>query len=347
MPLSLSSLKQRNNVVLLVTIFLGIIIALGLTRILGGLLGAIIIYVLFRPLNIYFQEKKHWNKSLGTGIILILSFFCLIVPIFLLVTLITDKAMYYVNHPELTDEMFGNLNKFAEEKFNEPDLVANLIETLKAEAGTFVSTIVNGAANTFIQIIVMYFTLYFTIKNFRAFEKGLTQYLPFRRANSVRIGNELRNMTYSNILGQGCIAIIQGALLGLGFWIFGIPDPFFWGVIGAFLSMIPLFGSPLIFLPAGIIEMSNGNMVAGIGIILYGYLIVTMVDNFIRMAIGKRIANTHPLITIIGVVIGIPIFGILGILYGPLIISLFIILAKIYRENRNEIIQLSGEDDNA
>ena len=72
-----------------------------------------------------------------------------------------------------------------------------------------------------------------------------------------------------------------------------------------------------------------------------------MVDNFIRMAIGKRIANTHPLITIIGVVIGIPIFGILGILYGPLIISLFIILAKIYRENRNEIIQLSGEDDNA
>ncbi|HRF75224.1 MAG TPA: AI-2E family transporter [Chitinophagales bacterium] len=346
MPLSLSSLKQRNNVVLLVTIFLGAIIAFGLNRILGGLLGAIIIYVLFRPLNIYLQEKKNWNKSLSTSIILVLSFFCLIVPIFLLVTLITDKALYYVNHPELTDQMFGNLNKFAEEKFNEPDLVGNLLETLKAGAGTFVSTVVNGAANTFIQIIVMYFTLFFTIKNFREFEKGLTQYLPFRRANSIRIGNELRNMTYSNILGQGCIAIIQGALLGLGFWIFGIPDPFFWGVIGAFLSMIPLFGSPLIFLPAGIIEMSNGNMVSGIGIIVYGYLIVTMVDNFIRMAIGKRIANTHPLITIIGVVIGIPIFGILGILYGPLIISLFIILAKIYRENRNEIIQLSGEDDN-
>lgn len=347
MPLSLPSLKQRNNVVLLVTIFLGAIIAFGLNRILGGLLGAIIIYVLFRPLNIYLQEKKNWNKSLSTSIILVLSFFCLIVPIFLLVTLITDKALYYINHPELTDVMFGNINKFAKEKFNEPDLVGNLLETLKAEAGTFVSTVVNGAANTFIQIIVMYFTLFFTIKNFREFEKGLTQYLPFRRANSIRIGNELRNMTYSNILGQGCIAIIQGALLGLGFWIFGIPDPFFWGVIGAFLSMIPLFGSPLIFLPAGVIEMSNGNMVSGLGIIIYGYLIVTMVDNFIRMAIGKRIANTHPLITIIGVVIGIPIFGILGILYGPLIISLFIILAKIYRENRNEIIQLSGEDDNS
>jgi predicted PurR-regulated permease PerM len=67
--------------------------------------------------------------------------------------------------------MFGNLNKFAKEKFNEPDLVGNLLETLKAGAGAFVSTVVNGAANTFIQIIVMYFTLFFTIKNFREFEK--------------------------------------------------------------------------------------------------------------------------------------------------------------------------------
>ena len=147
-------------------------------------------------------------------------------------------------------------------------------------------------------------------------------------------------------MGQGVIAIIQGTLLGLGFWIFGIPDPIFWGVIGIFLSMIPLFGSPLIFVPAGIIELSNENAFAGIGIIIYGYLIVTTVDNFIRMAIGQRIANTHPLITIVGVVIGIPVFGIMGILYGPLMISLFIILAQIYQENRNELAVLEGEDEN-
>ena len=84
--------------------------------------------------------------------------------------------------------------------------------------------------------------------------------MPFRRVNSVKIGNELRNMAYSNILGQGFIAIIQGIVLGLGFWIFGIPDAFFWAIIGTFLSMIPLFGSPILFVPAGIIELSNGNV---------------------------------------------------------------------------------------
>lgn len=346
MPLSISSLKQRNNVVLIVTIFLGIIIALGLERILGGILGAIIIYVLFRPINVYFQEKKKWNRNLTTTLILITSFICLVIPIFFLVRLVTNKAMYYVNHPELTDEMLGNLNKFVTDTLKQPDLINNTIESLKSEVGTFVSTLVNGAASTFIQIIVMYFILFFTIKNYKAFEKGLMNYLPFRRSNSIRIGNELRNMTYSNILGQGVIAIIQGTLLGLGFWIFGIPDPIFWGVIGIFLSMIPLFGSPLIFVPAGIIELSNDNAFAGIGIIIYGYLIVTTVDNFIRMAIGQRIANTHPLITIVGVVIGIPVFGIMGILYGPLMISLFIILAQIYQENRNELAVMQGEDEN-
>lgn len=107
-----------------------------------------------------------------------------------------------------------------------------------------------------------------------------------------------------------------------------------------------MFGAPLIFIPAGLIELSNGNSIAGIGIIVYGYLIVTTIDNFIRMAIGRKIANTHPLITIIGVVIGIPLFGILGILYGPLMLSLFIILINIYTSNKVEIEKLEGDENN-
>ena len=345
MPISIPSLKQRNNVILILTIFLGIVIGLGLQRILGGLLGAIIIYVLFRPLNVYLQEKRKWNKNLSTAIIMVASLVCLILPIFFLVKMIADKVAYYVNHPDLIETILANIKAFATDKLNQPTLIDDTITAIKAGAGDFASSIINGAANTFIQLIVMYFSLFFTIKHFREFEKGLVKYMPFKKSNSVKIGNELRNMAYSNILGQGCIALIQGTLLGLGFLLFGIPDPIFWGTIGAFMSMIPLFGTPLVFLPAGIIELSNGNTVAGLGIIIYGYLIVTTVDNFIRMAIGRKIADTHPLITIVGVVIGIPIFGILGILYGPLIISLFIILVNIYRENQVEIANLLGEEE--
>lgn len=345
MPLSIPTLKQRNTFILIIIIFLGIFIGLGLERIMGGLLGAIIIYVIFRPLNVYLQEKRKWNKSFSTALILIISFICLIVPIFFIVKMISDKVIFYINNPELTEATLEKINQFATDRLNEPDLIDKTIESVKAGAGAIVGSVVNGAANTFIQLVVMYFTLYFTMKYFRQFEEGLIHTLPFKKSNSYKIGNELRNMTYSNILGQGLIAIIQGTLLGLGFFIFGIPEPVFWGVIGVFLSMIPMFGSPLIFIPAGLIELSNGNTVAGLGIIIYGYVIVTTIDNFIRMAIGKRIANTHPLITIIGVVIGIPLFGILGILYGPLMLSLFIILVNIYNSNKVEIAKLEGEED--
>ena len=345
MPMSVPALKQRNNFILIILILLAICIAIGLNTITSGFLGAIIIYVIFRPFNIYLQEKRKWNKSLSTALILILSFVCLIIPIFFIIKLITDRVIFYVENPEQTEEILKNIDAFATEKLNDPDLIKNTIESLKSQAGDFVSSIINGAASTFIQVIVMYFTLYFTIKYFREFERGLVNYLPFKRNDSLTIGSQLRNMTYSNILGQGLIAIIQGTILGIGFWIFGISDPVFWGVIGIFLSMIPLFGAPIIFIPAGIIEISNGNMVAGFGIIIYGYLIVTTIDNFIRMAIGKKIANTHPLITIVGVVIGIPLFGILGILYGPLLLSLFIILLNIYKANRVEISVMEGEEE--
>lgn len=346
MSLSITSLKQRNNAILAITILLGILILLGLEGILAGILGAIIIYVLFRPLNIYFQEKKKWNKNLSTAIIMITSLVSLIIPIFILVWMITGKVIYFLENPEQTETIFANINKFAADNLNQPHLIEDLLASLNEGAGSFATSVVSGAANTFIQIVVMLFLLFFTIKHFREFEAGLMRYMPFRRSNSVKIGNELRNMAYSNILGQGFIAIIQGFMLGVGFLIFGLPDPVFWGMIGAFLSMIPLFGSPILFVPAGIIEMSNGNLVSGLGIIIYGYLFITTIDNFIRMAIGKKIADTHPLITIIGVVIGIPIFGIMGILYGPLIISLFVILVKIYNDNRLEIAELQGEIDN-
>jgi len=346
MALSITSLKQRNNVILVITALLGIVILLGLEGILAGILGAIIIYVLFRPLNIYFQEKKMWNKNLSTSVIMIFALVSIIIPLFFLVWMITSKVIYFMEHPEQAETLFANINKFAAENLNQPHIVDDILASLNEGAGSFATSVVSGAANTFIQIIVMLFLLFFTLKHFREFESGLMRYMPFRRVNSVKIGNELRNMAYSNILGQGFIAIIQGIVLGLGFWIFGIPDAFFWAIIGTFLSMIPLFGSPILFVPAGIIELSNGNVLSGIGIILYGYLLVTTIDNFIRMAIGKKIANTHPLITVIGVVIGIPIFGIMGILYGPLIISLFIILAKIFNDNRLEIAEMQGEIDN-
>ncbi len=347
MSANLPERKQKNTYVLVMVLVLAIIIAIGLERIFSAFLGATIIYVVFRPLNIYLQEKRKWNKGLSAALIMLISFVCMIIPVFLILNMIADKVMFYVENPDIVENLLLNINKFATENLNDPKLVDNTINALKNQAAGQISSVINGSVNIFVQIIIMYFTLYFTMKYFRGFEKGLVHYSPFKTADAHRIGHELRNMTYSNIIGQGFIAIIQGTLLGIGFWIFGLNDPFFYGVLGVLLSMIPFFGTPFVFVPAGLIEISNGHIGSGIGIILYGYLLVTMIDNFIRMAIGEKLAHTHPLITVIGVVIGLSLFGILGILFGPLLLSLFIILVKIYKSNLADINKLTEETEEA
>ncbi len=339
------SLQQRNIIILCMLILIGATIFFGLSAIAQGLLGAIVIYIIFRPLNIYLRETKNYNATLTTVLIMLLSFICLVIPFFFLIQMIVNKIVYFSSQGEEIEQILRNINQFAADKLNEPNLVQELISRLKTSAGDLIADAVNKAVFIFIQLVVMYFTLYFTMHDFRGFEKGLIKYMPFKRSHTKRLGAEMRNLTYSNVLGQGLIAIIQGTLVGIGFWIFGINNPLFWGVVGGFLSMIPMFGSPIVFMPAGIIEISNGNYVSGFGIILYGYLFVTTIDNVIRMIMGRKIANTHPMITIIGVVIGIPLFGILGILYGPLMISTFLILLEIFEANRIELAKISGEEN--
>lgn len=336
------TLKQKNIFIFGMILLLAITIILGLRIIADGLFGVIIIYVIFRPLNIYFQEKKYYRKWISSALLLLISFICLVLPVLGFTLLIIDQITHYINNPEEVTAIYENIDEFASDRFNQPDMVENGLASLKAGAGTVINSIINGAVHTFIQLVVMYFTLYFIFKDFRSFESALIKYLPFKPATSERLGNEIKNMTYSNILGQSLIAVIQGTILGLGFLIFGINNPLFWGAVATFASMIPLFGSPFVFMPAGIIELSNGNNFEGIGIILYGYLIVSTVDNFIRMAIGRKVANTHPLITVIGVVIGLPLFGIMGILYGPLIIALFFILVDVFEKNRTVIAKTDG-----
>jgi len=166
------------------------------------------------------------------------------------------------------------------------------------------------------------------------FEAGLLRYAPFREQYAIKFAIALRNSTYSNVLGQGIIAVTQGALLANGFWIFGIPDPVFWGVIGAFISFLPVVGAPTLCIPASIVLFATDHTVKGILLLAYGLLFIGNIDNVLRMIINKRVANTHPLISVIGVFIGLPLFGILGLVFGPLLLSYFLLLIEIYETNR-------------
>lgn len=326
--------KQRNNIVLIILIILGCAILYSLRTIAGSLLSTVIMYNIFKPIYLLLTERRGWNRILAAVAIIVSSFVILIVPFVTLSFMVIRKITDFNQDPMRIKILLGKLDDFAGSKLNQPDLLENIIQRLRTFAEGLFPSILGGAVDLLLGIVIMYFLLYFMFTKHEQFEDGLLHYSPFSEQNSLKFATELKNTTYSNILGQGFIAVVQGSLVGVGFFMFGINDAIFWGVISTFLSFLPVIGSPLVFVPAAIIELANGNKFAGIGLLLWGFLLITSIDNVIRFIIAKRVADTHPIITGIGVVIGIPVFGIMGIVFGPLLFSYFILTIRIYETSR-------------
>lgn len=330
--MSIYNIKQQRRIVLLFIFGLGVFLAYSLKDIFTAFLGAITLYTLFKPFYLSLAEEKRWDHSLSAVIIMLISFLLIIIPFLSLSWIIMDKIIYYRSNPEPIAEIINRIDGFLGSELNRPRLVERLLKNMETWAlGSFTS-LLNALFNVFLIITLMYFILYFMLKNHFEFENAILKYLPFNESSSMLFAEEMKNITYANVLGQGLIALIQGILLSVGFVIFGLKDPVFWGVVCVLLSFLPVIGSPMVFVPAGLISISFGDTFGGVGIMLWGFILVMNIDNVLRMLIAKKIGDTHPLITIIGVVVGIPIFGILGLVFGPLLLSYFILLITLYEQ---------------
>jgi len=326
--------KQRNNIVLIILIILGCAILYSLRTIAGSLLSTVIMYTILRPIYLFLTERRAWNRVIAVVTIIVGSFVIIIIPFLALSLMVIRKVADFQKDPMRLKVILSKIDDYFGSELNQPDLLGNIMHKVPAFAQELFPSILGGAASIFLGIIIMYFLLYFMFIKHEQFEAGLLNYSPFSQQNSLKFAMELKNTTYSNVLGQGFIALVQGSLVSVGFFMFGINDAVFWGVIATFISFLPVVGAPIVFIPAAIIELVNGNKFAGIGLLLWGFLLIINIDNVIRFIIAKRVANTHPIITVIGVVIGIPVFGIMGLVFGPLLLSYFILTIRIYETSR-------------
>ena len=206
------------------------------------------------------------------------------------------------------------------------------IRKVQESAGEFITRFLGESMGILADIAVLYFLLYYFLVNTGKVENFFERYLPLSKDNtSSRLTDELETQTFSNALGGPLLALIQGifAALGLAFRFTGT------GVLGlmtGFFSFLPVAGSMLIWLPAAIYQLSTGMIWQGIAIFAYGVLVISVVDNVFRFVFQKKFADVHPLITVIGVIVGLQLFGVPGIIFGPLLISYFLIMLRIFRE---------------
>ena len=329
--------KQQRVLLITSLIVIAGFIIFGLSGYASAFLGAGILYVIFRPWFTALVHKHNWNRALVTSLLIVFSLVVIVMPFLTLSLMLAGRIQQYSKN---TDDIL-NLVKKGEEltgfQVTSPQNLRSLAQQVAGYASRLLPSIAGGALDFIVIIGLMFFTLYFMFTQQEAFQKGLHKYLPFKRDTQRELGESLKNNVNANVLGQALVCLVQGVLTGLTLWIFGVPDAPFWGVIAFFMAFIPVLGTPLVWGPAGLIQLSQGNTGQGIGILIVGIVVIINIDNLLRIALAKRMGDIHPLVTLAGIVLGVPIFGILGLVMGPLLLSYFIVLMEVFeRDNRQQ-----------
>lgn len=333
----------RQVFVIFLIVLMGSLIFREMLPYLTGVLGAITIYVLMRKWMSKLVNKKKWNPSLAATFLMLISFFLILIPIAGIILMLTNKIGDAVkNSGEVVHAFKEQLGKI------EDKLGYDLTSQIDASAMTGwlsenLQGLVGGTFNAFIAIGLMYFMLFYMFTNRKDLRESLRDYIPMNRDNIKEVGVEVQKMVRSNALGIPLVGLAQGIVALIGFLIFGTEDPFFWFVIVTISSMIPFVGTLLGILPVFILTLSTGDNFAAWGILIYGFVVVGSTDNIIRLYVLKKLDDVHPLVTLIGVIVGVPLFGFIGLIFGPLLISLFMVIVKIYRKEYGKRKSFSEE----
>jgi predicted PurR-regulated permease PerM len=327
----------RQVFVLLLILFFAVLIFMELIPYLSGVLGAITIYVLLRKWMV-FLINRNWNPDLAAILLMFLSFICILLPVTGIIFMLGEKIGEAVDNSEEIARVVQNKIRVIESEYGYD--LSSRINT--SEVSTWISsnleTFAGSTFNIFIAVGLMYFILYYMLTNRSKLKDSLYAYIPISNKNLKIIGAESQAMVRSNALGIPLVAIAQGIIALIGFLIFGIRDPFFWFIIVTIGSMIPFVGTLIGILPVFILTMSYGNNIGAWGILIYGLVVVGSTDNIIRLFLLKKLDNVHPLITLIGVIVGVPLFGFIGLIFGPLLISLFLVVVRIYKKEFGALI---------
>ncbi|GAB5401192.1 MAG: AI-2E family transporter [Aureisphaera sp.] len=321
----------RQIFVLIIILIMGGLIFRELLPYFSGVLGAITIYVLMRGWMIKLV-RRGWNANLAAALLCFLSFVGILLPVSGVILMLGNKIGNAVQNSEkVVTALKGQLVSW-EEKLGY-DLASEIdVGAISSWLSNNLQSFAGSTFNIFIAIGLMYFILFYMLTDRRMIQNSVGAYVPVSKENLRVIGKEILAMVRSNALGIPLVAIVQGIVALIGFLIFGVEDPFFWFIIVAIGSMIPFVGTLIGIIPVFILEISMGNTFQAWGILIYGLVVVGSADNIIRLYVLKKLDNVHPLITLVGVIVGVPLFGFIGLIFGPLLISLFLVLLSIYRK---------------
>lgn len=323
--------RVRQLFLMVLILLIGIVLFRELSFYIPALLGALTLYILLRSTFFRLTELRKWKKGPTALLLMMVSLLMILFPVALLLQMLSGKLTYALEH---SGELVISLKQVVAEIETRYHIVI-LSEANINKVGEWMASLLprmlGATFNSLSTIFFLYFILYFLFTQGRAFEKALAQYMPFRADNVGLLEKEVHSMVVANAVGIPVVAFAQGVIGLVGYLLIGVKEPFFWFGITCIAGMLPVIGAALAYIPLIIIFLANGQMGQGVAMFVFGFGVIGTVDNFLRFTLLRKIGDVHPLVTVFGVIAGLSLFGFIGLIFGPLLISLLLLLIRIYR----------------
>jgi len=325
--------KANGLIAGLAVVGLVLIVGSVLWQYVGAFFVAVAGYILFNPLYLAFR-KKGFGKTFSGWATLIIGA-AIIGGCFLFVFNLLINETVNMFDPATLDSLSSNISKLGNYTpgFLSTAQLQQFFNSAVLETANFLRVsalgLLEGMGQFALGLLIVAFVFYYllvaedSIGNMRAV-------IPFSRKNSDTLINEFKKILYSSIICTGLMAILQAAPLTLAFIYFNVPGAVILGFLAAVLTCIPFTGIPFVWIPVVALEFLGGNYPAALGITIVG-VIIAVLENF-RPMLQNRIGEIHPLISLLGVIIGIVYFGILGLLIGPILLSFTLLTARMFKE---------------
>tara|TARA_Y100000294_G_scaffold164976_1_gene172136 strand:- start:376 stop:1404 length:1029 start_codon:yes stop_codon:yes gene_type:complete len=320
------------------TVILSVLVVLSfliLKPILLSIIIGIILTVIFAPVyNWFFKIIK--SKNLSAAIVCIFLVLLIVLPFWFLTPIFVKQSFEVYLVSQQMDFITPLKTIF-------PDFFAS--EAFSVEIGSIIHSFVTSATNSlvnslsqliinfptlFLQLLIVFFTFFFVLKEKEQIVVYVKSLLPFSKDTEKKLFKSSKEITLSVVYGQILIGMIQGIIVGIGFFIFGINNAMLLTLFAILAGMFPVIGTTIVWLPVVIYLFIAGNTAPAIGVTFFG-IISGLIDNILRPLFVSRLARMHPLLILIGMIGGLFFFGILGFILGPLIIAYGLIMLEVYR----------------
>ncbi|WP_018339108.1 AI-2E family transporter [Butyricimonas synergistica] len=329
--MSLKEQYWRYSLVIII-LLLGTIIFFKSLPFISGILGAMTIYILLRNQMLYLTVKKRMRPSLMAALLLVETILCFLVPLSLVVWLFVSKLQEINLDPHSMIAPAEHVADLIEQRIGYDVMSKSNVDSLLSMLPKIGQMLMGSISSFAINVVVLLFVLYFMLIGGTKMEEYVSDILPFNKRNKQSILHEFNMIVKSNAIGIPLLALIQGVVAMIGYFIFGVPSPLLWGFLSCFATVIPIVGTALVWAPLVLYMGMTGHWGAAIGLAVYAVIVIANVDNLVRFMLQKKMADTHPLITIFGVIIGLSLFGFMGVIFGPLLLAIFAFCVNIFKE---------------